>query len=42
MGDDEKSLVVCYATNHGDQLSRLQNPMSTTFNNFQGCVNAIP
>jgi len=26
LGDDEESLVVCCATNHGDQLSKLQNP----------------
>jgi hypothetical protein len=26
LGDDEESPVVHYATNHGDQLSKLQNP----------------
>jgi hypothetical protein len=25
MGDDEESLMVCCATNHGDQVSKLQN-----------------
>jgi hypothetical protein len=27
LGDDDESLVVRCATNHGDQLSKLQNPM---------------
>jgi hypothetical protein len=36
MGDDEKSLVVHCATNHGDQLSKLQNPLLTKLDNFQG------
>jgi hypothetical protein len=36
MGDDEESSVVRCATNHGDQLAKLQNLVSTTFNNFQG------
>ncbi len=36
MGDDEESLLVCCATNDGDQLLRFQNPMSITFDNFQG------
>ncbi len=26
LGDDEESPVVCCAMNHGDQLSKLQNP----------------
>ncbi len=34
MGDNDKSLVVCCATNDGDQLCRY--PMSITFDNFQG------
>jgi hypothetical protein len=36
MGDDEESPVVHFATNHGDQLSKLQNPLPTKFDNFQG------
>jgi hypothetical protein len=42
MGDDEESLVVRCATNHGDQLSKLQNLVSTTFNNFQGWWSLTP
>ncbi len=26
LGDDEESSMVCYATDHGDQLFKLQNP----------------